>query len=217
MRKVKLNKKQILGVFLLLGCFVITDAVHESRKPTYQGKSVTYWLEHLNNHHFYAKPDFVNQEALTALREMGKEAVPYMVSLLKEKPLFAGTLFHKWHSRIWFKTKPAAIQALLPSPNEHASDQRALVINVLGDLGSDAQSALPFFIQELNQPNPLNILTTGDTLEALAKITPGSGYETEIINALKKAKLFPFGWYQKNQDIDECIQTIQSSLRTAAL
>ena len=203
----------LLGLVVILGISIYLT-VREYAKPRYDGMSVTYCLGNLVNHHNTLDSDYVNEESLAALREMGEDAVPYMVSCLKERDLFpSGSTSRKLYLKLWQIEMPQALRFFLPYPFRRDPTEYALVIRILGDIGQDARKAIPFLIQELNHGTHNHRVNNIYIVKSLSKIVPGSGFEEEAVEAIKKCLESPFPPVppQMKNQMEKCIQIIEKS------
>lgn len=107
-----------------------------NREPVYQGKPISFWIEHIRN-----SPD-VPTEAFTA---MGEQAVPYLMAELRRKE-------SRFVSRInsLCDNLPASLAEAIPRLNNTPPMRQAarLALEKIG------QPAIPALIAGLNDRNP---------------------------------------------------------------
>lgn len=200
----------ITGTLSAICLILIFTIKHEKKaEPHYNGQSVSYWLDHLHNHGYYRLPDFVNQEAVDSLKAMGRDAVPYMVSVLKERTYYEKNSVLRFFSNLYQKPYMKPIRSLLPSNKLRPSDEYELTLKILGEMGSEAHSAIPFLIEEIKQPQHFHMGKRGDVAVVLTKILPGSGYEKEAIAAINVSKKLPFLTQNVAMGLNQGAQSIQ--------
>ncbi|GEM_PF-1072817 len=206
------TKPVIWGTLLVLGCVSSFQAGKKKPKPQYKGQSVSYWLDHLHNHDFYQLPDFVNQEALNALQAMGSDAVPYLTSALKERTYRKRNVVAEFFRSTGQSKYLKPFRSLLPRNRKRPSGDYDLMLKVLGDMGPEAYGAIPFLIEEVEQPQHFHMGNRGEVAEALEKIIPGSGFENEAIDAIKESKKLPLFIGSIAMKLNQSLQTIENSL-----
>jgi HEAT repeat protein len=124
---------------LIVGGIVI--GVRDSKEVNYQGKTVTYWAK---------KAAHGDGTARAALNSLGSNAIPDLVVMLHTED-------SALHKRVW------AVQPKLPQRARNllwrklgpplASEDRIEAARALGGLGTNAEAAVPFLAQALNDPN----------------------------------------------------------------
>src|SRR5437867_1186456 len=130
-----MKRRRQLGVISAL-CLVAVAAaffVMRPREPVYQGKQLSQWLEEFNR----VGPAEINQEAEKAIRQIGTNALPFLVKDLcsRDSPfkLSLMKLSMKW-SPIKFHFRPA----------EDRHGPARMGFYVLGTAGKLGPAAIPF-------------------------------------------------------------------------
>ncbi len=128
----------VLGL-LIVGGIVIQ--VRGTKELKYQGKTVTWWARRASNR---------DPTAVAALKAMGSNAIPDLVILLhtEDSSLHKGVwklqpkLPQRARNLLWRKWGPPL-----------ASEDRLTAARALAAMGPDAEAAVPFLAQALNDPN----------------------------------------------------------------
>lgn len=138
----RMSKHSIILVLAAIVIFALLLMLLEGRQrqPTFQGKSVDYWLEQV----FWA-PNLNQTEALQAIKGMGTNAYPFLVAALKKKDTPV-KMFYQWT----YRKMPANVQKRFPVPVP-ASTYREAASLVL--LNSNAKGILPELIEILKIPD----------------------------------------------------------------
>ena len=91
----------IAGILLFIGRFV-----WRTHEPIYDGKSVTDWIEHLDDRKLQGK-------AVHSLKALGSDAVPYLRETLRKK----GSSWSDYYRSVWLLS-PAWFKNLTPFPRD---------------------------------------------------------------------------------------------------
>jgi HEAT repeat protein len=117
---------------------IISAAFSGTREPEYEGRKLTQWLEDLR--HSPSGSPFARTNAIIAIRHMGTNAVPYLLTML-----------HARDSRL--KTKCMDLlsrQRLVDFHFRYDFERRDDALRGLGALGSDARAAIPEVAKLMN-------------------------------------------------------------------
>jgi HEAT repeats len=144
-----------------------------TREPVVQGKPATFWVNSL-----YVSIDSGSPEqAKSALKSLGSNAVPYLVAGLNRNE----GRFHRQYQQIWYHLPPYT-RRIFPRPVDPVI-VRFGIIELLGEMGEDARPAIPTLI---------NLLKTGNQpvrealIECLGTIGKGDNTVTQaLVEALK--------------------------------
>src|SRR5947207_14647124 len=98
----------LVGAAIILGVGTTTVLVNRTvhAGPSYQGKSMSYWLGQLRGANLQA-----SFQAHLALLEIGEPAVPYLVNEFKTTDSRPRRLYRKWYPKL-----PASIAKHLSPP-----------------------------------------------------------------------------------------------------
>jgi HEAT repeat protein len=129
-----MKKPWRIAAFSVIGLLIIAwivAAISGAREPEYDGKKLTQWLEELRRPS--SPSPLARTNAMIAIRQMGTNAVPYMVTMLRAKD-----------SRL--KAKCVDLLSRLRWVNIQFRDdylRREDALRGLGVLGPDARAAIP--------------------------------------------------------------------------
>jgi hypothetical protein len=135
---VKAHSWKIAGVLGLgLVALVLTSIWHQPREPVSQGKPLSYWVQHRSR-------SVSDQIAQAALRQIGGEAVPFLIGKLRRgEPTY---------QRLYLalvRSLPDRLREFLPEPPWLWPGE---IFNALTALGP---SAIPAMCEAAADPNPL--------------------------------------------------------------
>ena len=103
------------------------------------------------------------------------------------------------------------VRSLLPQKKLRPSDEYDLTLTILGEMGSEAHSAIPFLIEEVRQPQHFHMGERGEVAMVLSKVLPGSGSGKEALSALKVSKKLAFLTPHVAAGLNQSIKTIEKS------
>jgi hypothetical protein len=141
----------LLAVFVSAGCS--TDSHPKTNEPGYQGKSLSEWLMDFDN----PSPE-TQALAADAIRQIGSQAVPFLVNRLSEAQLKQ----FKLEEKKWQHKQEIAVYSVPRPP-----DPRRESLAALDALGSEAADALPA-LEKLLHEDPPDVLA----LYVAARIGP---------------------------------------------
>jgi HEAT repeat protein len=164
-RKLSLASVTLLGILLLLSLCL------RQREPVYQGKSVSHWMDQLQ------QPGSMRQAGV-AIREIGPQAAPWLVNRIRAE--------HSGRRRIVqdiLAKLPAQVRIRLRPANRF--DELPLW-NAIAAFGADARMAEPQLLKLLDCRNPP---TRTDAAFALWRITADPKYLELLLRTLPKSDL----------------------------
>ncbi len=149
-----------VGLFFALAVGVGVLALVQPAEPSYRGLAAAEWFEQFRGG---------DTNALTAFRQMGTNAVPFLIHRLHTQSSQA----ERWYVTLWQKVKPAWRTKLPPPPA--TAENALLAMGLLGELGPMAGAAVPAVCSVLVTP-PTNSVTPGGPLRFVKlpnRIVPG--------------------------------------------
>lgn len=123
-------------------------------EPQYQGKKLTAWAREIDQMDFFRQPAFQqhreqNERAITVIQQVGTNALPVALSLLRAKDSWLRGRLTEWAERYdanhWPKHFPVQIQS--------AGEKNFEGINIIWALGAMAEPAIPDLIRLLQNQN----------------------------------------------------------------
>jgi len=137
-------RKRFFIILALVGLLVVAGivrGVRDTKEFKYQGKTVTYWARRAAGH---------DPTAIAALKAMNTNAIPDLVILLHTED----SSLHKGVWKIQPKLPQRARNLLWKKWGPPLSmEDRLTAARALGAMGPDAEAAVPFLAQALNDPN----------------------------------------------------------------
>ncbi|HWX22407.1 MAG TPA: HEAT repeat domain-containing protein [Candidatus Binatia bacterium] len=131
------KRVQIALAVLLVGLLgVLGWQVFRSREPVYEGKRLSAWLKDLDDQH----PGPVNDHAIEAIRYIGRDAVPQIISSLRTRDSSLKQKLLKWASE----------HHLVKSVYTPVSENHHRAVLACNALGPDAKPAIPALVALLN-------------------------------------------------------------------
>ena len=130
-----MKKRRQIGLLLVLGLVisVVAFIVLSTREPAYQGKRLSQWLEEFNR----VNPGEINQEAESAMLQIGTNALPFLVrNLCSLDPHYKLTLM-QWYNK-WSPKK------ILFKPLADRQGPTLMAFYVLGKAGKLGPAAEPY-------------------------------------------------------------------------
>jgi hypothetical protein len=143
--------------------FLLTSPI---RQPTYRGRPLTSWLEQYSTNHFVRRGSDADKEAEHAIREIGTNAIPSLLTLLRSDSglakKVARSLPRRIASRIYLDdhlrlashgfvalgtNASPALPHLIALSKDHDRDVRYSATYSLGHLGTAAEPAIPRLIE----------------------------------------------------------------------
>jgi hypothetical protein len=151
-------------VFLLLSVGLLL--IVRNREPSYQGRPLTVWLAQYSTNHFQRRGSIADKEAEHAIQEIGTNAIPTLLALLRSDSVLAKKLAQALPKRISTRIyldnhlrlashgfvalgtngHPALLE-LIALSKETNRDVRYTATYSLGHLGSAAEPAIPRLTQ----------------------------------------------------------------------
>lgn len=114
-------------------------------EPTYDGKPTSFWLNNVRS------PNGM-QETIKAFKAMGSNAVPFLIATLARKPSKLGeAVDDKLYKDDVARYVPKGVVNALPSAMR-TEDRRENAAFLLGEIGPDAEAAIPALMTVLNDP-----------------------------------------------------------------
>jgi HEAT repeat protein len=179
----KLNRRK--AATLLVGVFMIAAAflgwrLFNPPEPVYQGKPLSDWVRQFSTNFAVGIVSTSSaQEAEQALRQIGPEALPYLLRQMRVsdsalKKRLRATVLGKWHDRLGLRDRSAdirrlgahgihalgtnaapAAQALIEIATRHPDeDARYLAVFGLRKLAPVGEPVFPFLVQCLTNSEP---------------------------------------------------------------
>jgi HEAT repeat protein len=136
----------VVAALLIAGYVALRP--HGAPDRVYKGKPVSQWVDVCIEKP--ANTFNTNEAAFQPVREIGADAVPYLVKAIEGKQGLRGT---KFYNSVW-KHLPTVIEKKLPIPKDSESI-RIRAYWTLGALGPVAKPAVPALIREFNTNNTM--------------------------------------------------------------
>jgi HEAT repeat protein len=130
---VKRTAAILAGVVLLAGVWICIVATHRPRSLTFQDKTVSAWAFQL-----YGPID--REKAAQAFQQLGEQAVPDLVRMLRTKDPFLAKVLHPPPPWLPVRVRMLLLRGFHPAD---ASARRLVAANALGALGPKAAPAAP--------------------------------------------------------------------------
>ena len=157
-----------------LGLFIVTLVLMSLSfflrpEPAYHGKPLSQWAAQYGTNHWRAPNCPADQEAEFAIREIGTNAIPFLLDLMRTRDSVVKQKLRtivpwKWHARLFLRDNaettrsigayglaalgtnaPEAVPQLIELANHHPDEQgRYIAVFALRTLA--AEPAIPFFI-----------------------------------------------------------------------
>jgi HEAT repeat protein len=117
----------LVGILSWFAWFIL-----KPREPSYQGRSLSNWLEEASEGGFGIYPD-ARPEAVNAIRQIGTNAIPTLLKMAKAKDSKLTFFLRKWNNRF----------PRLDLPFFPTEEMRGLAVTGFYVLGPKAKSAVP--------------------------------------------------------------------------
>jgi HEAT repeat protein len=124
---VRKHRKLLTALAAFAAAASLTALLARDRQPTYQDRPLSAWLEIYGSH-----PDDP-QPAISALRQIGTNAIPFLLQWISYEPSPLRTQFDKLLEKVPDRWRPHWLE----SPGNRSYDA-ALAFRMLGDAGSPA-------------------------------------------------------------------------------
>ncbi len=132
--------------WLLSVLFALVSSVAWAEEATYEGKPGSFWLDHISS------PNGM-QETIKAFKAMGSNAVPFLIKILEQRPSKLGEMIDdKLYKDDLVRHVPKEVVKALPSAMR-TEDQREHAAFVIGQIGPEAETAIPALMAILSDPN----------------------------------------------------------------
>jgi HEAT repeats len=119
----------MIGVTVLVG--IIAWGVRP-QEPVYQGKPLSYWVDQLG------APRFTHQaNARSALREIGPQAIPFLLARIRQEHSVFRRFYRGGYSRL-----PARLQRGLPTPRPETLGLHARTFDAIWTIGPSSVALL---------------------------------------------------------------------------
>lgn len=174
------STRLVLVIFLFLGIVIGLNCQGE---PSWHGKPASFWLERFH--------DFDHRnEAITAFKGMGTNAVPFLIDVLQEKSSRLGQLVDEEIEKYDQKGKaPDWLKESLPS-KYRAEERKQSVFEIIEKMGPKAWTAIPILFEIYQDTNNIAPGWTGFAEEALLSMDEKlAGHVPQFIGWLNDTNL----------------------------
>jgi len=165
--------KKLTGVVALMAVVILLAwRFLPSPEPAYNGKSLSAWAQQYGSNNWRSGGAPAAREAETAIRQMGTDAIPYLLDLIQVrdsnvKKSLRVVIPPSWHDRLHLKdfsetirrtgadglaalgtNAATALPKLIEVATHHpVEDGRYVAVHAISTLNATAEPAVPFLIQ----------------------------------------------------------------------
>lgn len=156
----------MIGIFIFLVFAVGLLLTIRNREPSYQGRTLTSWLQQYSTNHFAHRGSPADKEAEYAIRQIGTNSIPTLLSFFRSDPPIVRKLGEKLprsvasrfyvgdhlrlaaHGFVALGTNgQPALRDLIELSKQTDHEVRYRATYSLGHLGSAAEAAIPRLIE----------------------------------------------------------------------